>query len=117
VRNHDRKAVLLILAAGLFLALGCQKTNNPPAANEVFIENFSFNPAVDTVTAGTAVTWINRDNVDHEIRNGTPAQPESLFHSSILAPNDSFSFTFDSAGTFPYYCVIHSGMTGTVVVQ
>ena len=122
MKNKRGKTGLLILGCGLaaaaFLALNCQKTdNNPPAENEIIIENFAFNPAVDTIALGTTVTWINRDSATHRVNSGAPANPDSLFDSGDLAPDDSFSYMFDTAGTFPYFCSIHTAMTGSIIVQ
>jgi plastocyanin len=33
-----------------------------------------------------------------------------------MRQDDTFSFTFNQAGSFDYFCEIHPGMTGTVTV-
>jgi plastocyanin len=83
-----------------------------PQMLEVKIDNFSFGPAELTVTVGTTVTWTNRDDIPH-----TVVSIDKLFKSKVLDTDEKFSFTFSSAGTFPYFCSIHPKMTGKVVVQ
>lgn len=85
-------------------------TTPVPASSSVSIENFSFNPGTLTVAVGTTVTWTNNDSTTHTVKS-------SSFNSSSLAPGDTFSFKFDSKGTFNYNCGIHPTMTGTIVVQ
>jgi plastocyanin len=80
------------------------------AGNAVSIENMSFNPSTLSVTAGTTVIWTNNDMVTHTVTS-TPA----LFDSGSIAPGSTFSFTFKNAGTYSYYCKIHTSMTGKVV--
>jgi plastocyanin len=84
----------------------------PPAAVEVKIDNFSFSPATVTVPAGTTVTWTNRDDVPH-----TVVSTDGAFKSKVLDTDEKFSFTFSKPGTHPYFCSIHTKMTGKVVVQ
>jgi len=79
---------------------------------EVKIDNFSFGPAALTVTVGTAVTWTNRDDIPH-----TVVSRDAVFKSKVLDTDDKFSFKFDKAGTYPYFCSIHPKMTGKVIVQ
>ena len=83
-----------------------------PAAMEVKIDNFSFGPAELTVRAGTTITWTNRDDIPH-----TVVSTDKLFKSKVLDTDEKFSFTFSTAGTFPYFCSIHPKMTGKIVVQ
>jgi plastocyanin len=70
--------------------------------------NYSFDPAVITVTVGTTVVWTNKDNVSHTVTSDT-----GLFDSGLLANAGTFSFTFAQAGTYPYYCRPHGGPGGT----
>ena len=85
----------------------------PPAKTvEVKIDNFNFAPGTFTVAAGTTVTWTNRDDIPH-----TVVSTDGVFKSKVLDTDEKFSYTFDKAGTYPYFCSIHPKMTGTVVVQ
>src|ERR1017187_3435475 len=83
-----------------------------PGTNEVFIDNFSFSPASITVPVGTKITWTNKDDVPHNVVSTAKA-----FASPVLDTDEKFSFTFDKAGTFDYYCSIHPRMTAKVIVQ
>ena len=91
---------------------GAAKAQQPAAAAEVKIDNFSFGPGTLTVAVGTTVVWTNRDDIPH-----TVVSTEGVFKSKVLDTDEKFSFTFTKAGTFPYFCSIHPKMTGKVVVQ
>ncbi len=101
-------ATLLLSAASPYSST---KTPQPTTA-EVKVDNFSFGPATLTVGVGTTVTWTNRDDIPHTI-----VSTEKVFKSKVLDTDEKFSFTFDKAGTYPYFCSIHPKMTGSVVVQ
>jgi plastocyanin len=83
-----------------------------PAMVAVKIDNFSFGPQSVSISAGTKVTWTNRDDIPH-----TVVSTEGLFKSHVLDTDESFSFTFDKPGTYPYFCSVHPKMTGQVVVK
>jgi hypothetical protein len=68
------------------------------------------NPA--TVSVGATVTWVNNDVDPHTSTSST-----NVWGSPTIQPGGSFSFTFQSAGSYPYICLIHPNMVGTVVVQ
>jgi plastocyanin len=72
----------------------------------------AFNPNPIMVSVGSTVTWTNNDSISHTATSNTGA-----FDSGLIGAGGSFSFTFQSAGTFPYHCTIHPGMVGSVVVQ
>ena len=82
-----------------------------PMGAEV-LGNRAFNPADLEIAAGTTVTWTNTDNVSH-----TSTSNASGWDSGIISPGRQFSFTYQTAGTFPYHCAIHPGMVGTVTVR
>jgi plastocyanin len=84
---------------------------------QVVMKNTSFQPAQITVKVGTTVTWVNDDPVAHTVSSGTRSQPTNLFDSGNVGPGQSFSFTFDQPGTYDYFCKIHPGMDGVVIVQ
>ena len=84
---------------------GCEVTN------ECFIPHYV------TVDVGGEVTWSNDDTAAHTVVSGTPADgPDGTFDSSLIMPGTSFSYTFEDAGMYPYFCVVHPWMEGTVVV-
>ena len=78
----------------------------------VSIVNFKFTPAAVTVTAGTTVTWTNKDAIGHTVN----FHASGINSPSILNQGDRFSHTFTTPGTYAYICDIHPFMHGTVVV-
>lgn len=80
----------------------------------VTIDNFTFAPEALTVHAGTRVTWINRDDIPHTI---VSSDGPLSFKSPPLDTDDKFSFQFDRAGVYHYFCSIHPMMTATITVQ
>lgn len=81
------------------------------AATNLTIANNAFAPATLTVKKGSTVTWTNSDSVPHTVTgdNGGPS-------SERLSNGQSYSYVFDTAGTFAYHCAVHPSMHGTVVV-
>ena len=71
----------------------------------------SFSPNPVEVKVGETVTWINDDSGRH-----TVTSKDGTFDSGAMGKGESFSFTFDKAGKYPYFCSPHPGMVGTVVV-
>ena len=82
------------------------------ATAEVTIGNFTFEPPTLTVAPGTTVTWTNRDDIPH-----TVVSTDGLFKSKARDTDEKFSFTFDKAGTYSYFCSIHPKMRGQIVVR
>ncbi|HJU12876.1 MAG TPA: plastocyanin/azurin family copper-binding protein [Candidatus Nitrosotalea sp.] len=77
-----------------------------------------FDPSKLDVSPGTTVTWTNTDQVSHTVTSGNPSdnQTGTVFDSSLIAPNKKFTFTFNTPGTFHYFCQVHPWMTGEVIV-
>jgi len=77
-------------------------------------------PSVVTVNVGETVTWSNDDTAAHTVTSGTAASPSeevgALFDSSLFMAGASFEVTFNEAGTFEYFCMVHPWMVGTVIV-
>jgi nitrite reductase (NO-forming) len=76
----------------------------------------AYDPNPVQVSAGGTVTWINDDAQPHTATSGENAAPDGKFDSGILAARKSFSYTFAEAGEYPYYCMLHPNMVGTVSV-
>jgi carbon storage regulator CsrA len=87
-----------------------------PAAepNQVEIDNFAFSPRQLTVTVGTKVSWVNRDDVPH---TATSTSKPRAFHSGTLDTDDTFSHVFQTPGTYEYFCAVHPNMTGKIIVK
>jgi len=79
---------------------------------EVKVDNFTFAPEALTVSLNTTVTWVNKDDIPHVI-----ASNDGLFKSKALDTDQKYSYTFNKAGTYSYYCSIHPKMVGKIVVQ
>ena len=75
------------------------------------IQNFVYQPANMQVRVGTTVTWTNQDNVPHSVtfKNG-------MKDSGLLSQGQSFSYTFNTPGTYQYSCTVHPYMVATVTV-
>jgi plastocyanin len=71
----------------------------------------SFSPNPVEVKVGETVTWINDDSGRH-----TVTSKNGVFNSELMGRGQSFSYTFDKAGEYPYSCEPHPNMVGTVVV-
>jgi len=87
-------------------------TASPAATSSVTISNFTFSPAAITVKVGTSVTWTNQDSAGHTVVGDSEGGPSS----SLLNQGQSYSFTFNTVGTFPYHCGVHPSMVGSVTV-
>ena len=85
---------------------GCEETN------ECFI------PADISINAGDTVSWTNDDTAVHTATGGGISTGNSgVFDSSLISNGASFDHTFDDAGTFDYFCVVHPWMSGSVSVN
>jgi len=94
---------------GVTHVLGGAALAENPTVN---IEDFAFSPPSLTVKIRTAVTWLNKDDIPHTVVSKT-----RMFKSKALDTGDSFSFTFNEAGTYEYFCSLHPHMMGTIVVE
>jgi plastocyanin len=82
----------------------------PSGASVLTVTAYVPNPI--TVSVGTVITWTNNDTVPH-----TVSSQNNLWDSGSINPGATYSRTFDTAGSFPYYCAYHPRMVGTIIVQ
>jgi plastocyanin len=80
------------------------------ATSTVSVKDFSFQPKTITVRAGDTITWTNNDTTTHT------ATSTGNWDTGGFAPGTSRSITFATAGTYQYFCLLHSIMFGTVIV-
>ena len=77
-----------------------------------------FIPSPVTIPIGGTVTWDNSDNAAHTATAGSAADgPSGVWDSSLIMAGGSFSFTFDEAGSYDYFCMVHPWMAGLVIVE
>lgn len=82
----------------------------------VNIKGFAYSPATLTVAKGTVVTFTNGDSVAHTVTSGANRTKDGKFDQSV-AGGESTTITFDTPGTYEYFCTIHSSMKATIIVQ
>jgi plastocyanin len=103
-------ALLLGPVVGAMLAFGAVAAQD--ASDVITIDNFTFTPKELTVAVGTTVKWVNHDDIPHTLVN-----KDKVFRSQALDTDDSYSYTFTSAGTFDYFCGLHPYMVGKIIVK
>jgi len=85
---------------------GCDETN------ECFI------PYEVSISSGGEVIWNNVDSAAHTVTSGNPSDgPDGVFDSSLFMSGTTFSHTFDEAGTYEYFCMVHPWMIGIIQVS
>ncbi|MDQ3851966.1 MAG: plastocyanin/azurin family copper-binding protein [Thermoproteota archaeon] len=84
-------------------------------------DNGGFQPNPIQLQAGDTVIWRNDDLEAHTVTSGSNGVPDNKFNSSpnfipLITPGTTFSHTFTQAGEYPYFCLLHPNMVGTVIV-
>jgi len=80
--------------------------------------NMCYMPPMATLDVGGEVIWHNIDTAAHTVTAGTPQDgPSGAFDSSLVMADASFSHTFEEAGSFDYFCMVHPWMQGMVMVS
>ena len=99
------KTVIVDIPVGTSVP-GCEETDE------------CFAPPHITINAGDTVEWANIDTAAHTVTGGSPADgPSGVFDSSLLMASGNYAFTFDEAGSYDYFCMVHPWMVGTVSVN
>jgi plastocyanin len=98
-----------LLSPAIFASPAVGESGSSPTVN---IQYSMYTPDHLDVPAGTTVTWVNHDNVEHGVsstQGGTTKQ-------SVAANGGTFRQTFSEPGIYTYYCHWHSSMRGTINV-
>lgn len=91
---------------------GASPSGSPVAGDSVGMKGSAFAPPNLLVRVGTTVTWTNDDALPH-----TVSATDRSWSSGDLQPGGTFRRTFADPGTFPYVCLYHPLMVGTVTVE
>jgi nitrite reductase (NO-forming) len=86
-----------------------------PGSSSLTTDSYAPNPV--EVGVGDTITWTNDDSQPHTATSGEAVTPDGNFDSGIMAPAATFDFTFTEAGEYPYFCLLHPNMIGTVSVS
>jgi len=107
----DHSEVAITTGSVTLSVPGCEETDE------------CYTPSTATVDVGGVVTMTNTDSAGiHTFTSGTTedfvASPDGIFDSGMLMkPGDSFEWSPDATGEYPYYCTLHTWMIGTIIVQ
>ena len=105
--------VILLLFSSVLIydvdADGGRSTNH-----SVDIQSMAFSPNTITIQVGDSITWTNLDSFSH---TATSTSGPVAFDSGTLSNSQTFTFTFNTPGTYQYKCDFHSSMTATIVVD
>lgn len=118
--------ILVIAVVGIAL-LGSDESNKPvtstsnvEAAAEVEILNNSFNPATLKIKAGSKVTWTNQEDLEHWVAaNPFPTHSDlpGLNAGKKMQKGETYSYTFDTPGTYHYHDDLSPTTNGTIIVE
>ncbi|MDX1440859.1 MAG: plastocyanin/azurin family copper-binding protein [Nitrosopumilaceae archaeon] len=87
-----------------------------------------YNPPVISISVADSIIWYNDDREGHTVTSGDGSgrfgwmsdnfgTPNGYFDSGRFMPGESWSYKFENAGTFSYFCTIHPWMEGVVIVE
>jgi len=84
-----------------------------PRTYDIEIRGYSFNPSTIKIKVGDTIVWKNADSVSHTVTSDSGGELSSQY----LSKGDTYTHTFTQKGTFPYHCIPHPYMKGTIIVE
>lgn len=112
VGNNHKPVEPQVMQVIHFRTAAAESMAAPIRTYTVNIANFDFAPGNLDIAAGDRVTFINQDEIKH-----TATSDSGLFDSGLLGKGESFTYTFDKPGAYPYHCIPHPMMKGTITVK
>ena len=106
--------MLITLLLAFYPTVASEATVTVTVANNCLC----FMPSSVTINPGDTVRW-TWSSSGHSSTSGNPGSPNGLWDSGILNQGAVFTQTFNTVGSFPYYCTPHGSccnMVGTVTV-
>jgi plastocyanin len=120
-RRFGRLAVLAIVAGGTLVAVpmqadaggGCHADAYSVSDGDIVTAaELCFVPAVVRVEEGTTIRFLNEDGTAHMFTGVS----ETFGDFTEFTEGEWTEFRFDANGVYPFYCLLHPGMVGTVLV-
>ena len=105
LQDNDVENLVTVIMPTKSSRPGCDETNT------------CYIPSKISIRQGESVTWLNEDAAFHSVTSGTYENPNGMFDSGHLDPNESFTVKFEESGTFDYFCTLHPWMKGKVIVE
>ena len=105
LQDNDVENLVTVIMPTKSSRPGCDETNT------------CYIPSKISIRQGESVTWLNEDAAFHSVTSGTYENPNGMFDSGYLDPNESFTIKFEESGTFDYFCTLHPWMKGKVIVE
>ncbi len=102
--------------SGSTMLLALALASGAHAQEAAMIKLFQFQPKEISIKAGTTIIWSNGDDIEHSVTAGAPSKESGAFDSGYFKKDGTYSFTFEKAGTFDYFCKRHPSMKGKVIV-
>ncbi len=91
-----------------------QSSSKMQDTNQITYKGFAVVQKTIRVKKGTTVTWTNEDNAKHDV---TPDKETAEFTASeLFGKGETYTFTFNTVGTYAYHCSPHPYMKGTIEV-
>ena len=134
-RPRRSRFLLVAAASSLLLGTACSSSGGSAATKAegggegvpVSTALLTFDPKEVRVAEGQTVTWVGGDNITHVLVEGdytvgsdglrTEESDDKAFNLRLTKKDQKVSYTYDKPGTFTYFCTIHKGMNGAVVVS
>jgi plastocyanin len=89
----------------------CHEPSTQGSTATIEITGVCFTPTINRVAPGSTVSWRNTSGIDHNL-----AGSAEEFGVHEFVGTQAVRITFPAAGTYPYACTFHPGMTGVVIV-
>ena len=121
--------LVLLLGGSVLLGATLAPSATDPAVVVGMTNTMTYTPDTVRVEVGETVRWENSSAVMHTVtadpeeafKDGSVALPDgaSTFNSGNMDPGQTFEHTFETPGTYRYFCIPHEavGMQGTVIVE
>jgi plastocyanin len=100
-----RRTLLAVLAFALLAPATAAATTRTVSVRDDF-----FAAKTVTIARGDTVRWVWRGRHKHDVAS-------TAFGNSKMQRRGTFTVRFGNAGRYQYYCGLHEGMAGTVIVR